>query len=151
MFRTAHRSKHVEPSINFGIINYILKLHLVGNFTETFLKIYLQGCCRSQCKAWQRKYRCSFCRMSEIAAAVKTHGVIFCVMALCSLVSVYPQYFLFIHLSSLGYSAASLRWSTRCKIMPCSFCLCAPGVKYRLDHIPVFQGLSLLCWYRFIS
>jgi len=24
------RSKHVEPSINFGIINSITKLHLVG-------------------------------------------------------------------------------------------------------------------------
>jgi len=28
------RSKHVEPSINFGIINSITKLHLVGIFTE---------------------------------------------------------------------------------------------------------------------
>jgi len=26
------RSKHVEPSINFGIINSITKLHLVGYF-----------------------------------------------------------------------------------------------------------------------
>jgi len=24
--------KHVEPSINFGIINYIIRLHLVGYF-----------------------------------------------------------------------------------------------------------------------
>ena len=28
------RSKHVEPSINFGIINSITKLHLVGISTE---------------------------------------------------------------------------------------------------------------------
>jgi hypothetical protein len=28
------RSKHVEPSINVGIINYITKLHLVGISTE---------------------------------------------------------------------------------------------------------------------
>jgi len=30
------RSKHVEPSINFGIINSITKLHLVGISTETY-------------------------------------------------------------------------------------------------------------------
>ena len=29
------RSKHVEPSINFGIINSITKLHLVGVSTES--------------------------------------------------------------------------------------------------------------------
>ena len=29
------RSKHVEPSINFGIINSITKLHLVGIATES--------------------------------------------------------------------------------------------------------------------
>jgi len=29
------RSKHVEPSINFGIINSITKLHLVGISTES--------------------------------------------------------------------------------------------------------------------
>jgi len=29
------RSKHVEPSINFGIINFITKLHLVGISTES--------------------------------------------------------------------------------------------------------------------
>jgi len=29
------RSKHVEPSINFGIINSVTKLHLVGISTET--------------------------------------------------------------------------------------------------------------------
>ena len=28
-------SKHVEPSINFGIINSITKLHLVGISTES--------------------------------------------------------------------------------------------------------------------
>jgi len=28
------RSKHVEPSINFGIINSITKLHLVGIFSK---------------------------------------------------------------------------------------------------------------------
>jgi hypothetical protein len=28
------RSKHVEPSVNFGIINSITKLHLVGISTE---------------------------------------------------------------------------------------------------------------------
>jgi len=31
------RSKHVEPSINFGIINSITKLHLVGISTEWFM------------------------------------------------------------------------------------------------------------------
>jgi hypothetical protein len=31
------RSKHVEHSINFGIINYITKLYLVGISTETFV------------------------------------------------------------------------------------------------------------------
>jgi len=30
------RSKHVEPSINFGIINSITKLHLVGISTESY-------------------------------------------------------------------------------------------------------------------
>jgi hypothetical protein len=29
------RSKHVEPSINFGIINSITELHLVGISTES--------------------------------------------------------------------------------------------------------------------
>jgi hypothetical protein len=29
------RSKHVEPSINFGTINSITKLHLVGISTES--------------------------------------------------------------------------------------------------------------------
>ena len=33
------RSKHVEPSINFGIINSITKLHLVGISTE--LELFL--------------------------------------------------------------------------------------------------------------
>ena len=32
MFRAVCRSKHVEPSINFGIINSITRLHLVGYF-----------------------------------------------------------------------------------------------------------------------
>jgi len=27
-----YRSKHVEPSVNFGIINSITRLHLVGYF-----------------------------------------------------------------------------------------------------------------------
>jgi hypothetical protein len=31
------RSKHVEPAINFGIINSIIKLHLVGISTEFML------------------------------------------------------------------------------------------------------------------
>jgi len=35
MFRAAHRSKHVEHSINLGIINSITKLHLVGISTES--------------------------------------------------------------------------------------------------------------------
>jgi hypothetical protein len=35
MFRAAHRSKHVEPLKNFGIINSITKLHLVGISTES--------------------------------------------------------------------------------------------------------------------
>ena len=30
------RSKHVEPSINFGIINSITKLHLVGISIESY-------------------------------------------------------------------------------------------------------------------
>ena len=29
------RSKHVEPSVNFGIINSTTKLHLVGIYTES--------------------------------------------------------------------------------------------------------------------
>ena len=29
------RSKHVEPSINFGIINSVTKLHIVGISTES--------------------------------------------------------------------------------------------------------------------
>jgi hypothetical protein len=32
------RSKHVEPSVNFGIINSITKLCLVGISTESHLK-----------------------------------------------------------------------------------------------------------------
>ena len=36
MFRAAHRhSKHVEPSISFGIIHSITKLPLVGISTES--------------------------------------------------------------------------------------------------------------------
>jgi hypothetical protein len=34
LFQVAHRSKHAEPSINFGIINSVTKLHLVGISTE---------------------------------------------------------------------------------------------------------------------
>jgi hypothetical protein len=30
-------SKHVEPSLNFGIINSITKLHLVGISTEIYI------------------------------------------------------------------------------------------------------------------
>ena len=30
------RLKHVEPSINFGIINFITNLHLVGISTESY-------------------------------------------------------------------------------------------------------------------
>ena len=29
------RSKHVEPSVNYGLINSITKLHLVGISTES--------------------------------------------------------------------------------------------------------------------
>jgi len=36
------RSKHVEPSINFGIINSITRLHLVGCF-YWFMKCYYLG------------------------------------------------------------------------------------------------------------
>jgi len=39
------RSKHVEPSINFGIINSITKLHLVGISTDE-LKIRSHGFCK---------------------------------------------------------------------------------------------------------
>ena len=35
MMSCVWRSKHVEPSINFGIINFITKLHLVGISTES--------------------------------------------------------------------------------------------------------------------
>lgn len=108
---------------------------------KAFIKIYLQVCCRSQRNAWQKVWG---------YGSVKTHDVMFWITGLCSLVSVYPQYLLFIYWSSLCYSASSMRWSTRCKIMPCSFCLCALGIKYRLDHILPFQGLSLPCRYRFI-
>jgi len=34
MFRAAHHLKHVEPSMNFGIINSITELHLAGISTE---------------------------------------------------------------------------------------------------------------------
>jgi hypothetical protein len=34
MFRAAHCSKYVEPSMNFGIINSITELHLLGVSTE---------------------------------------------------------------------------------------------------------------------
>jgi hypothetical protein len=37
------RSKHVEPSINFGIINSITRLHLVGYFYCLFYKIRDNG------------------------------------------------------------------------------------------------------------
>ena len=30
------RSKHIQPSINFGIVNSITKLHLVGISTEYY-------------------------------------------------------------------------------------------------------------------
>jgi hypothetical protein len=33
------RSKHVELSINFGIINSITKLHLVGISTESYAQV----------------------------------------------------------------------------------------------------------------
>jgi hypothetical protein len=37
MFRAAHRSKHVEPSVDGGIINSITRLHLVGYFSRDFV------------------------------------------------------------------------------------------------------------------
>jgi hypothetical protein len=36
-------SKHVQPSINFGIINSIAKLHLVGISTEILNVFHLAG------------------------------------------------------------------------------------------------------------
>ena len=39
MFRAVCRSKHVEHSINFGLINSITKFHLVGISTETCRKL----------------------------------------------------------------------------------------------------------------
>ena len=46
------RSKHVEPSVNFGIINSIKKLHLVGISLERFrsllpskTSVYLSATC----------------------------------------------------------------------------------------------------------
>ena len=35
------RSKHVEPSVNFGIVNSITKLHLVGISTKLQSLFYL--------------------------------------------------------------------------------------------------------------
>jgi hypothetical protein len=37
------RSKHAEPSINFGIINSITKLHLVGISTEKTENVHKQA------------------------------------------------------------------------------------------------------------
>jgi len=37
-------SKHVEPSVNFGIINSITKLHLVGISTEYISKVQPTRC-----------------------------------------------------------------------------------------------------------
>ena len=42
-------SKHVEPSINFGIINSITKLHLVGISTEYYNIIFLWDHRRTIC------------------------------------------------------------------------------------------------------
>jgi len=36
MFQAVCRSKHVEPSMNGGIINSITKLHLVGISTQLY-------------------------------------------------------------------------------------------------------------------
>jgi hypothetical protein len=41
------RSKPVEPSINFGIINSITKLHLVGISTELHILVIVVGVVRS--------------------------------------------------------------------------------------------------------
>jgi len=38
------RSKHVEPSINFGIINSITKLYLVGISTESYYDAQIHKC-----------------------------------------------------------------------------------------------------------
>jgi len=37
------RWKHVEPSINFGIINSVTKQHLVGISTEKYNTVLQQG------------------------------------------------------------------------------------------------------------
>jgi len=37
MFRAAYRSKHVEPSMNGGLVNPITRLHLVGYFCWVIL------------------------------------------------------------------------------------------------------------------
>jgi hypothetical protein len=48
------RSKHVEPSVNFGIINSITRLHLVGISTEpldyfVLINVFGKGKCFQRC------------------------------------------------------------------------------------------------------
>ena len=52
------RSKHVEPSINFVIINFITKLYLVGISSEClcfFLQNVLAGALRVQKGTWSKR------------------------------------------------------------------------------------------------
>ena len=53
------RSKHVEPSINFVIINFITKLYLVGISSEClcfFLQNVLAGALRVQKGTWSKRW-----------------------------------------------------------------------------------------------
>jgi len=48
-------SKHVEPSINFGIINSVTKLHLVGISTESSTmhgSMNIKFCLEFQQRSW---------------------------------------------------------------------------------------------------
>ena len=57
------RSKHVEPSINFGIINSITKLHLVGISTEFFQVVVVIHFVYNSALVWHRvvvhSFRCN--------------------------------------------------------------------------------------------
>jgi hypothetical protein len=79
------RSKHVEPSINYGIINSITKLHLVGISTESYYdariheyQIYKRQIAVSCTKYWLPFVKCFTGLESNLRTAVTTQNTTEC-------------------------------------------------------------------------
>jgi hypothetical protein len=54
------RLKHVEPLINFGVINSVTKLHLVGISTESFMELMIVPKGRRICDYYERFFEGKF-------------------------------------------------------------------------------------------